>query len=391
MHIHFISLLRRGAWGGSEELWSQTAARLRAGGHRVTACMKWVPAEQRGWRERRLGELGIAASCWGGPRPAPERILRLAGRVVRKTTTARGAVAPGPRDWAIPPGADLVVLNSPGNGFPPPLVGHCQQLRVPYALVCQSVNESEWPADDELAAWRSAFERAAAAFFVSHANLEATACQLAWRGGHFKAVSNPCNADRSRPFVPPRAAAARRIAFVGRLEPEHKGLDLLFRAMSRPAWGAREYRLNLYGTGRSARQVEEMAAYLGIPGHLVFHGQTDCIHGVWEENELLVLPSRHEGLPLAVVEAMMCGRPCLVTDVSGNPEHIEDGRTGFIAAGSTVNAVAEALERAWERRAEWEAMGRAAYAAIRAAVPADPVGEFTDQLVALAGARAAAG
>jgi glycosyltransferase involved in cell wall biosynthesis len=42
------------------------------------------------------------------------------------------------------------------------------------------------------------------------------------------------------------------MAFVGRLEPEHKGLDLLFRALSRPAWGAREYRLNLYGPGRSA-------------------------------------------------------------------------------------------------------------------------------------------
>ncbi len=390
MNIHFISLLRRGAWGGSEELWSQAAARLHAGGHRVTACMKWVPAEQGSWRARRLGELGIAASCWGGPRPMPERIIGLAGRGVRKVL-ARGAGAPAPHDWAIPPGADLVVLSSPGHGFPPQLVAHCQRLRVPYVLVCQSVSESEWPADHELAAWRSAFQRAAAAFFVSHANLESTACQLAWRGDQFRVVSNPCNVDRSRPFVPPRVLAPRRIAFVGRLEPEHKGLDLLFRALGRPGWGTRDYQLNLYGTGRSARQVEEMAAYLGITGHLVFHGQTDCIQGVWEENELLVLPSRHEGLPLAVVEAMMCGRPCLVTDVSGNPEHVEDGRTGFIAAGATVNAVAEALERAWERRADWEAMGRAAYAAIRAAVPADPVGEFTGRLVVLAGARAAAG
>jgi glycosyltransferase involved in cell wall biosynthesis len=88
-----------------------------------------------------------------------------------------------------------------------------------------------------------------------------------------------------------------------------------------------------------------------------------------------------------VIEAMLCGRPCLVTDVSGNSEHVADGVTGFIAAGATVNAVAETLERAWAQRERWEEIGKAAYQSIREAIPTDPVSEFASKIESLATTR----
>ena len=71
------------------------------------------------------------------------------------------------------------------------------------------------------------------------------------------------------------------------------------------------------------------------------------------------MPSRFEGLPLAMVEAMLCARPVVATDVAGHAEIIEDGVTGFLADAPTAGSMAAALERFWERRSEAEAIGKA--------------------------------
>ena len=119
---------------------------------------------------------------------------------------------------------------------------------------------------------------------------------------------------------------------------------------------------------------------LNLGTRAIFHGQISDVEAIWKTNELLVLPSRHEGLPLVVIEAMLCGRPCLVTNVSGNPEHVEEGVTGFLAAGPTVDAVDAALENAWAKRAEFQQMGAAAYTRIRSRIPRDPIGIFAQRL-----------
>jgi glycosyltransferase involved in cell wall biosynthesis len=104
------------------------------------------------------------------------------------------------------------------------------------------------------------------------------------------------------------------------------------------------------------------------------------VEEIWASNHILVLPSRYEGLSLAMVEAMMCARPVIATDVGGHSEIIEDGVTGFLAKAPTVASVAEALESGWARRAEFEEIGLAAAKRIREIVPADPVGIFSSKL-----------
>jgi glycosyltransferase involved in cell wall biosynthesis len=61
-----------------------------------------------------------------------------------------------------------------------------------------------------------------------------------------------------------------------------------------------------------------------------------------------------------MVEAMVCGRPAVITDVGGSREWVTDGQSGFLAAKPDVESVAAALDRAWQRRADWPAMGREA-------------------------------
>ena len=79
-----------------------------------------------------------------------------------------------------------------------------------------------------------------------------------------------------------------------------------------------------------------------------------------------------------MVEAMMCGRPAIVTDVGGNAEIVEDDVTGFLAASATEDGMDEALERAWQRRHEWHDMGRQAAICIREQVP--PIRRLTSRI-----------
>ena len=116
-----------------------------------------------------------------------------------------------------------------------------------------------------------------------------------------------------------------------------------------------------------------------------FRGQVDDVEGVWAQHHALVLPSRFEGMPLTVVEAMLCGRPCVVTDVGGNRELVRDGINGFIAKAPTVELVDEAMNRAWENRARLKEMGCMAATDVRRWVSRDPGEDFAHELAAVAG------
>jgi glycosyltransferase involved in cell wall biosynthesis len=114
-----------------------------------------------------------------------------------------------------------------------------------------------------------------------------------------------------------------------------------------------------------------------------FLGQTDDVRAIWESHHGLLMPSRYEGLPLAIIEAMLCERIVVATDVAGNAEHVRDGIDGFIAEAPTVRHLDDALERAWQRRHEWPAMAKTAKQRLLAVMPEDPVGAFVTRLQCL--------
>ena len=79
---------------------------------------------------------------------------------------------------------------------------------------------------------------------------------------------------------------------------------------------------------------------------------------------MLVLPSRAEGTPLSLLEAMAFGRPAVVTNVGGNADWVDHGQTGFVAAAPTVDLLAVALDACWAAHAHWRKMGSAGYNAL---------------------------
>jgi glycosyltransferase involved in cell wall biosynthesis len=125
--------------------------------------------------------------------------------------------------------------------------------------------------------------------------------------------------------VPRNVAAGKPVGLlcVGSLEQFYKGHDVLLRAVEQCLAGGLDVRLTMVGDGRIRPQLEALSRELGIAGRCEFLGHLAPGRAIFEQldkADLFVLPSRTEGLPRALIEAMARGLPCISTAVGGIPE-----------------------------------------------------------------------
>jgi glycosyltransferase involved in cell wall biosynthesis len=377
--VAFISLMVTQPWGGSEPLWRDTALRLKQRGHDVVACVKdWGAHESP--QISRLAEAGCEIVRRRAPR-MPRWWQRGFRRIpgdpfgLRPPNEVADLAASRPALAVLCHGASWV-----DDFYWKPLAA----AGVPFILVIQACNEQWWPTDAERDERASAYKAAHSVYFVSEANRRLVADQIQFDHPRAKVVRNPYNLKSRAVQEWPDDSAGLRLAFVGRLEPGSKGCDLLLRVLALDKWRQRPVRCSFIGSGLAAESVRQMAQRLDLSS-VSFPGHAGDIAAVWREHHALVLPSRYEGLPLAVVEAMSCGRMCIVTDVSGNAELLEDGISGFVAEGASVHSLDRAMDRAWERRSAWKHMGEAAYDSVLASVPADPASVFCEEIESILG------
>ena len=229
---------------------------------------------------------------------------------------------------------------------------------VPYIVVCQQNFENQCPAPDDASRQRmiAYFRGAYRAGFVARRNWEAAETMLAVDLPNGCVVRNPVNLIDLTP-VPWPAASEPRLACVARLDADHKGQDILFAILAQDPWKSRPWTLRLYGDGRHRSFLVDLAKFRGISNRVEFRGHVDNIRTVWAENHLQLMPSRCEGIPLALVEAMLCGRPAVVTDIGGNAEWVRDPHNGFIAEAPSRLSFGAAMERAWQARDSWNEVG----------------------------------
>ena len=374
MRIAFVSTLDLEPWGGSEELWSQTAARLAGQGHQVSASVAHQP--QLSPKLRQLETAGVPVTV----RPPPHvGILR---RVARKLVpyqpwkAALAHLAP-----------DLVVISQCGFTDGLDCMRFCREQRLPYVTIVQLNAEVFWPSDLVRDDMLEVYPAARKVCCVSRHNLDLLQRQLGQSLPHGQVVQNPFNISADRPLTWPASDPVWKLACVARLDPRAKGQDLLLSIFSRPAWRVRPVELNLYGAGLWERGLRQLAQRFELK-NVHFRGHVGDIDELWAQNQLLVLPSRYEGMPLALIESMWRARPAVVTDVGGNADLCVDNQTGFVAPAATKPLVAEALERAWTRRDDWESMGLAARARAEQIISRDPVADLARELIEIASPEA---
>jgi len=382
--ISFISTTDGSPWGGSEELWSRTAVDLVVQGFGVSASvLEWSPPHKR---VLDLGRCGV--EIWSRPAQYPLwKKARQAFLAPRKSSTAleieRFVTKRPPR---------LVVFSDGGTFSPVDLLELCIARKLPFVTIGQANSEGGWPNDNLADRYRSALAAALRCYFVSKANRRLAEKQIGCELSNAEVVWNPFNVGYHASLSWPDLGldGELRLACVARLHPPSKGQDILFEVLAGSSWTTRPWRLFLYGEGPMRNSLEHLAYSLGLSERVVFAGHVS-VEEIWATNHALVMPSRYEGLPLAMVEAMLCARPVVATDVAGHAEIVEDGVTGFLADAPTVVAVAAALERFWRRRDEAEEIGKAGARRIRKLVPPDPTRVFSDKLKRLVGSTRAIG
>jgi len=114
-----------------------------------------------------------------------------------------------------------------------------------------------------------------------------------------------------------------RLGFAGSLEVHYKGADVLVRAVALCLRQGLSIEAHIAGDGRSRPQFESLAHELGISRSVLFHGQLPAGEAVFDfldSIDIFVMPSRAEGLPRALLEAMARGCPCIASAVGGIPE-----------------------------------------------------------------------
>lgn len=163
--------------------------------------------------------------------------------------------------------------------------------------------------------------------------------------------------------APVPAAAGRRprvVAFVGRLSQE-KGPDTFCElAAMHP-----HLEFRLYGDGPLRPPLEASS-----DGRARFLGMVPAMDAHWRDIGLLCMPSRHEGLPMAALEAMANGVPVAAYAVGALPRCIDHGRTGWLVAPGDLPAMAAAI-------AAWHAQDEKAASAMSAAARADVARTFS--------------
>lgn len=158
-------------------------------------------------------------------------------------------------------------------------------------------------------------------------------------------IPNGVDTTRFFPAGQAREAGPVRLLFVGRVV-RQKGLDVLLDALATLPPGL-DYTLTIVGDGPIRPALAEQAARLGLTARVRFSGwvSREAMPEIMRTADVFVFPSRDEGMPNAVLEAMASGVPVVATRISGNEELVADGETGFLVPTDDAPALAAVLGR----------------------------------------------
>ena len=358
MRLATVSLMGGQPWGGSEVLWHALALHALQQGDQVLASVyAWEQEHEKIAALKKAGADIFYRKRFNADAGLAEKVFRF----IKKRRPALNKDYQSIIDFK----PDHVFI-SQGDNFDfalhhRPLYELLKKYHIRYSFVCHShAQYGAIPPKEIYADGKEVFTNATAVYFVSHKQQQLTERKLMTTLKNACQTFNPLALEiPDAPLLWPNENPVQ-FAAVGAIT-GGKGQDTLLEVFSQPQWKERNWNLNIYGGGDGTEYLHQLARFYDIADKVIFHGHVENIKAVWEHNHLLIIPSAAEGLPISLLEAMVCGRPCITTDVGGIDELMEEGVTGFIAPAPSVKHLSAAMERAWNKKDTWEALGQQAF------------------------------
>jgi glycosyltransferase involved in cell wall biosynthesis len=264
---------------------------------------------------------------------------------------------------------DIAIISQGINFDGLAFANQCLKLNIPYFIVSHKAVDFFWPGANDRVYMKETLLKAQKCLFVSQHNRKLTEEQFGTRLPNSDIILNPVK-TRVKPLPYPSTANGYKLACIGRLFIIDKGQDILLRVLAQPKWQERDIHISFFGAGRDKDGLQELADLLEVK-NISFVGYNTDLEDIWTNHHALILPSRSEGLPLTIIEAMSLGRTVITTNAGGNTEILQDNLTGFIGEANEID-FEQTLERAWAKRDEWEQMGMKAAKYIKEIMPETP-------------------
>lgn len=363
--ILFLSVMNGAAWGGSEELWYQSALRLTEKGYSVGICLFNWPGKKE--KIKTLEKAGCKVYLLPGKKETKTILgkwrLRNAFKKVPFSSYQKIIINQG--GWK-----DIAYY--PFKTLHKTLPGYCLSFH-------------NYDTDEKLSAARKRVLQK----WINSARINIAASKKV-----FETLKT--NFDIEAPkqrilinsitFYPPEEAfiypsVENKIIFVmvAALDVKRKAQDKLIKALSKDKWKQRNWELHLYGEGHDKEMLENIIAGYNLQSKVMLKGFTNDVKKVIAPAHLLLQITNKDAMPISVMEAMAVGRPVIASNVGDMPEWISHDENGWIINNLDEKSVDETLEHAWNYKSKWEMMGKNAFAAFHKRYPADPVDHFLQQ------------
>ena len=181
------------------------------------------------------------------------------------------------------------------------------------------------------------------------------------RNGLFEVIYPPFNLEKyniaiRKPLIA-SGSIGMRVGFVGRLS-EEKSVKTLINAISIVVRSHPGIRLSIVGTGPSETELKSLCNVLKLNSYVIFEGYQANSFESLKEMDIFVLPSRTEGCPIVILEAMAMGLPVIATNVGGNPELVINGKTGYLVPVDSAESIAENIEKLINNRSLSRELGQ---------------------------------
>ena len=236
------------------------------------------------------------------------------------------------------------------------------EIQKPFCIVVHSNNDNYSIDIHKKESIVELCKKAAKLYFVSNRMKMQSETQLEFLFTNASIVKNPVNIKKFE-VLPQPAFDTIKMACVGSILFHVKGQAVLLELLNSKKWKDRNWILSIYGDGSDKQELLDLVKAYGFENKVFVKGFTNDIkNDVWRENHILLLPSFIEGMPIALIEAMLCGRTAVANNVGGVKEILKDGINGFVSMDISKKGFELKLEEAWINKHQWEAMGKIAFA-----------------------------